>query len=78
MPEQALRRLFLIERSLRLQTRGLLSGDFQQKVGWTMSILFSKLQGSFFSQTAAFCAVGLCVSFVAVIVYDLRIADVWI
>jgi hypothetical protein len=43
-----------------------------------MSILFSKLQGSFFSQTAAFCAVGLCVSFVVVVVYDFRIADAWI
>jgi hypothetical protein len=43
-----------------------------------MSVMFSKLQSSFFSQTAAFCAVGLCVSFVVVLAYDLRIADVWI
>jgi hypothetical protein len=43
-----------------------------------MSIVFSKLQDSFFSQTAAFCAVGLSVSFVVVLAYDLRIADVWI
>jgi hypothetical protein len=43
-----------------------------------MSILFSKLQGSIFSQTAAFCAVGLSVSFAVVLAYDLRIADAWI
>jgi hypothetical protein len=40
--------------------------------------MFSKLQGSYFSQTAAFCAVGLCVSFVLVLACDLRVADAWI
>jgi hypothetical protein len=40
--------------------------------------MFSKLQGSFFSQTAAFCAVRLCLSIVLVLGYDLRIADAWI
>jgi hypothetical protein len=43
-----------------------------------MSIVFSKLQGSFFSQTAAFCVVGLCLTFVLVLACDLRIADAWI
>jgi hypothetical protein len=43
-----------------------------------MSIVFSKLQGSFFSQTAAFCVVGLCLSFALVVACDLRIGDAWI
>jgi hypothetical protein len=40
--------------------------------------VFSKLQSSFFSQTAGFCVVGLCVSFVLVLACDLRIVDAWV
>ena len=62
----------------RIASRGSFREPCYEKWGCTMSVMFSKLQSSFFSQTAAFCAVGLCVSFVVVLAYDLRIADVWI
>lgn len=41
-----------------------------------MSVVFSKL--NLFDHTALFCAVGLSISLVLVLTYDLRIADAWV
>ena len=67
-----------MEPALGLPTRNSFSETFKNNWGCTVSIMFSKLQGSFFSQTAAFCIVGLCMSFVLVVACDLRIGDAWI
>ena len=46
-------------------------------MGWTMSFVFSKLERSLFGQTAVFSVVGLCVSLVLVLAYDLQIEAAW-